>query len=83
MLLALLDDEHCDFVCCLNGAAIPVDALRDEILRAQGQFKTGCTRMPVFSLQLVELLEGAILQATFQNHTEVRSALVFVGITDS
>ncbi|AGR58621.1 TPA: type VI secretion system ATPase TssH [Salmonella bongori] len=80
LLLALLDDEHCDFVCCLNGAAIPVDALRDEILRAQGQFKTGCTRMPVFSLQLVELLEGAILQATFQNHTEVRSALILLAL---
>ncbi|ECG1191860.1 type VI secretion system ATPase TssH [Salmonella bongori] len=80
LLLALLDDEHCDVVCCLNSAAISADALREEILRAQGQFKTGCTRMPVFSLQLVELLEGAILQATFQNHTEVRSALVLLAL---
>ncbi|WP_238546597.1 AAA family ATPase [Salmonella bongori] len=80
LLLALLDDEHCDVVCCLNRAAISADALRDEILRAQGQFKTGCTRMPVFSLQLVELLEGAILQGTFQNHTEVRSALVLLAL---
>ncbi|HEY4436757.1 MAG TPA: type VI secretion system ATPase TssH [Lelliottia sp.] len=76
LLLALLDDEHCDLVYCLSGAAISVDTLREEIHSAQAQFKSGCTRMPVFSVQLVELLEGAVLLAAFQGLTKVRSALL-------
>ena len=78
LLLALLDDEHCDLACCLDGAGIPVDALRDEIRRAQSQFRTGCTRMPVFSAQLVELLEGALLLTTFRQLKQVRSALLLL-----
>lgn len=78
LLLALLDDEHGDLACCLSPAAISADTLREEIRRAQAQFKTGCTRMPVFSVQLVELLEGAILQAVFQRMTQVRSALLML-----
>lgn len=74
LLLALLDDEHSDLTCCLSNAAISADALREVIRRAQAQFKTGCTRMPVFSVQLVELLEGAILLAVFQSSSQVRSA---------
>ncbi|QET64842.1 type VI secretion system ATPase TssH [Citrobacter werkmanii] len=78
MLLALLDDEHCDLAYCLSNAAISTDTLREEIQRAQAQFKTGCTRMPVFSVHLIELLEGAILQATFQRIPLVRSALLLL-----
>ncbi|QLK36569.1 Clp protease N-terminal domain-containing protein [Citrobacter sp. 172116965] len=78
MLLALLDDEHCDLAYCLSNAAISTDTLREEIQRAQAQFKAGCTRMPVFSVQLIELLEGAILQATFQRIPLVRSALLLL-----
>lgn len=76
LLLALLDDEHCDLAYCLSGAAISVDTLREEIRSAQAQFKSGCTRMPVFSVQLVELLEGAVLLAAFQRLLKVRSALL-------
>ncbi|WP_045447441.1 type VI secretion system ATPase TssH [Citrobacter sp. S-77] len=76
LLLALLDDEHCDLAYCLSGAAISVDTLREEIHSAQAQFKSGCTRMPVFSVQLVELLEGAVLLAAFQRLLKVRSALL-------
>ena len=76
LLLALLDDEHCDLAYCLSSAVISVDKLREEIRSAQAQFKSGCTRMPVFSVQLVELLEGAILLATFQRLPKVRSALL-------
>ena len=78
LLLALLDDEHGDVACCLNGAGIAAEALREEIRRAQAQFKTGCTRMPVFSVQLVELLEGGILLAVFQSCRQVRSALLLL-----
>lgn len=78
LLLALLDDERNDVAHCLNPAAISVDALREEIRRAQAHFKTGCTRMPVFSVQLVELLEGAILLVVFQRMTKVRSALLLL-----
>ena len=66
LLLALLDDEHCDLAYCLSSAAISVDKLREEIRSTQAQFKSGCTRMPVFSVQLLELLEGAVLLAAFQ-----------------
>ncbi|POT56133.1 type VI secretion system ATPase TssH [Citrobacter amalonaticus] len=78
LLLALLDDEHNDLAYCLSSASVSVDSLREEIRRAQAQFKTGCTRMPVFSVQLVELLEGAILQAVFQRISQVRSALLLL-----
>lgn len=80
LLLALLDEEQGDLACCLCEAAIPADRLREEIQRTQAQFKTGCTRMPVFSVQLVELLEGAILLATFQRLTQVRSALLLLAL---
>lgn len=76
LLLALLDDEHCDLAYCVNSAAISVDKLREEIRSAQAQFKSGCTRMPVFSVQLLELLEGAVLLAAFQRLLKVRSALL-------
>ncbi|WP_330983278.1 MULTISPECIES: type VI secretion system ATPase TssH [Enterobacterales] len=76
LLLALLDDDHCDLAYCLSGAVISVDTLREEIHSAQAQFKSGCTRMPVFSVQLVELLEGAVLLAAFQRLVKVRSALL-------
>jgi ATPases with chaperone activity, ATP-binding subunit len=78
LLLSLLDDAHNDVTHCLNHAAISVDTLREESRRAQTQFKTGCTRIPVFSVQLVELLEGAILLAAFQRITQVRSALLLL-----
>ncbi|EMN3920570.1 type VI secretion system ATPase TssH [Citrobacter farmeri] len=80
LLLALLDEEQGDLACCLSEAAIPADRLREEIQRTQAQFKTGCTRMPVFSVQLVELLEGAILLATFQRLALVRSALLLLAL---
>lgn len=80
LLLALLDEEQGDLACCLSEAAIPADRLREEIQRTQAQFKTGCTRMPVFSVQLVELLEGAILLAAFQRLAQVRSALLLLAL---
>lgn len=80
LLLALLDEEQGDLAFCLSEAAIPADRLREEIQRTQAQFRTGCTRMPVFSVQLVELLEGAILLATFQRLTQVRSALLLLAL---
>lgn len=80
LLLALLDEEQGDLVCCLREVAIPADRLREEIQRTQAQFKTGCTRMPVFSIPLVELLEGAILLATFQGLAQVRSALLLLAL---
>lgn len=80
LLLALLDEDQGDLACCLGEAAVPADRLRGEIQRAQAQFKTGCTRMPVFSVQLVELLEGAILLATFQRLAQVRSALLLLAL---
>ena len=79
-LLALLENEQGDMACCLTRAAISIDALRTEIRSAQGAFKTGCTRMPVFSVQLVELLEGAILQAAFLRQPHVRSALLLLSL---
>lgn len=78
LLLALLDDEHSDLACCLSGAGIAADALRDEIRRAQAQFKTGCTRMPIFSIQLAELLEGTLLLASLRQMKNVRSALLLL-----
>lgn len=79
-LLALLDEGQNDLVCCLGHASIPVDVLREESRRAQGSFKIGCTRMPVFSVALVELLEGAVLQAAFQRQSYVRSALLLLAL---
>lgn len=79
-LLALLENEQGDMACCLTRAAISIDALRAEIRSAQGAFKTGCTRMPVFSVQLVELLEGAILQSAFLRQPHVRSALLLLSL---
>ena len=79
-LLALLDEGQNDLVCCLGHASIPVDVLREESRRAQGSFKIGCTRMPVFSVALVELLEGAVLQAAFQRQSYVRSALLMLAL---
>lgn len=76
----MLDEEQGDLVCCLREVAIPADRLREEIQRTQAQFKTGCTRMPVFSIPLVELLEGAILLATFQGLAQVRSALLLLAL---
>lgn len=80
LLLALLDEGQNDLVCCLSHASIPVDVLREESRRAQGSFKIGCTRMPVFSVALVELLEGAVLQAAFQRQSYVRSALLMLAL---
>ena len=76
----MLDEEQGDLVCCLREVAIPADRLREEIQRTQAQFKTGCTRMPVFSIPLVELLEGAILLATFQGLAQVRSVLLLLAL---
>ncbi|HBU8852287.1 type VI secretion system ATPase TssH [Citrobacter sp. Cs237] len=78
LLLALLDDEHSDLACCLSGAGIAADALRDEIRRALAQFKTGCTRVPIFSIQLAELLEGTLLLASLRQMKNVRSALLLL-----
>lgn len=78
LLLALLDDEHSDLACCLSGAGIVADALRDEIRRALAQFKTGCTRVPIFSIQLAELLEGTLLLASLRQMKNVRSALLLL-----
>lgn len=78
LLLALLDDEHSDLACCLSGVGIAADALRDEIRRALAQFKTGCTRMPIFSIQLAELLEGTLLLASLRQMKNVRSALLLL-----
>ncbi|HFK4480575.1 TPA: type VI secretion system ATPase TssH [Citrobacter sedlakii] len=78
LLLALLDDEHSDLACCLSGAGIAADALRDEIRRALAQFKTGCARMPIFSIQLAELLEGTLLLASLRQMKNVRSALLLL-----
>lgn len=80
LLLTLLDEDQSDVACCLGNASIPVDALREENRRAQGSFKIGCTRMPVFSVALVELLEGAVLLAAFQRLSHVRSALLLVAL---
>lgn len=79
-LLALLDEGQNDLICCLGHASIPFDVLREESRRAQGSFKIGCTRMPVFSVALVELLEGAVLQAAFQRQSYVRSALLLLAL---
>ncbi len=78
LLQALLDEEHGDLASCLSGAGIVADALRDEIQCAQAQFKTGCTRMPVFSSQLVELLEGALLLTIFRQLQKIRAALLLL-----
>ena len=78
-LLALLDEGQNDLICCLGHASIPFDVLREESRRAQGSFKIGCTRMPVFSVALVELLEGAVLQAAFQRQSY---RIASTGVTD-
>ena len=74
----LLTGENNDLLCCLREASIPVDTLSAEIERTLAKFKSGCTRMPVFSVQLVELLEGAVLACVFQGLPKIRSALLLL-----
>ncbi len=82
LLLELLDIEGGDLACLLPRFGLERDALAAEINLALELFKGGCTRTPALSSQTVALLEDAVLQASMQNQSSVRSGLLLLALLE-
>jgi type VI secretion system protein VasG len=82
LLLALLDIDGGDLACLLPALGLERDRLAAEINLALELFKTGNTRTPVLSRQLVALIEGAVVQASVLGSTGVRSGLLLLALID-
>ncbi|MGY6118412.1 type VI secretion system ATPase TssH [Paraburkholderia strydomiana] len=67
LLLALLDEPASDVALVLRASRIDPHALRADIERELQRLKTGNTRTPVFSKQLIDLLEQAWLIASLDS----------------
>ncbi|SFM42969.1 type VI secretion system ATPase TssH [Rugamonas rubra] len=64
LFLALLEQEHCDFVQIARKCDISPGALEADLRREVAGFKTGSSRTPVFSKHLPTLFEHAWLIAS-------------------
>ncbi|MFM0470852.1 type VI secretion system ATPase TssH [Paraburkholderia strydomiana] len=67
LLLALLDEPASDVALVLRASRIDPHALHADIERELQRLKTGNTRTPVFSKQLIDLLEQAWLIASLDS----------------
>lgn len=86
LLLALLEQPRSDVCLILQTAEISGDALMADLQRAISQLRTGSTRTPVFSADLLRLLEHAWLIASLAvpQTGQIRSGHMLVALlTDS
>ncbi|PTS84381.1 type VI secretion system ATPase TssH [Pseudomonas sp. HMWF032] len=82
LLLELLDIEGGDFAWLLPRFGLERDSLATEINRALELFKAGSTRTPALSAQTIGLLEDAVVQASVQGQTSIRSGLLLLALLD-
>ncbi|WP_322977785.1 type VI secretion system ATPase TssH [Pseudomonas sp. C11] len=82
LLLELLDIEGGDFAWLLPRFGLERDSLATEINRALELFKAGSTRTPALSTQTIGLLEDAVVQASVQGQTSIRSGLLLLALLD-
>jgi type VI secretion system protein VasG len=85
LFLALLDDQQSDFSLLARRYGISAAALEKDLLTEIGNFKTGNTRTPVFSVHLPKLFEHAWLLASLDSQTaRIRSGhLLLALLTES
>ena len=82
LLLELLEIEGGDFAWLLPRFGLERDSLATEINRALELFKAGSTRTPALSTQTIGLLEDAVVQASVQGQTSIRSGLLLLALLD-
>ncbi|RIA18637.1 type VI secretion system protein VasG [Ectopseudomonas oleovorans] len=82
LLLELLDIEGGDLAWLLPRFGLERDSLATEINRALELFKAGSTRTPALSTQTIGLLEDAVVQASVQGQTSIRSGLLLLALLD-
>ncbi|MYM27138.1 type VI secretion system ATPase TssH [Duganella sp. CY15W] len=80
LLLALLEQERCDFTLIVRQCGVDLDTLSAELHREVSQFKAGSTRTPVFSRHLPLLLEHAWLIASLAAPAQIRSAHLMIAL---
>ncbi|MRW85734.1 type VI secretion system ATPase TssH [Pseudoduganella sp. FT26W] len=81
LLLALLEQEHCDVSLIARHCGVNVAALEADLHKEISQFKIGSTRTPVFSHHLPLLLEHAWLIASLATPpAQIRSAHLLVAL---
>jgi len=86
LLLALLEQPACDVCLILRRCDVSADMLADDLRHTISQLKAGSTRTPVFSAQLLRLLEHAWLIASLAvpQTAQIRSGHLLVALlTDS
>jgi len=82
LLLELLEIEGGDFAWLLPRFGLERDSVTTEINRALELFKAGSTRTPALSAQTIGLLEDAVVQASVQGQTSIRSGLLLLALLD-
>ena len=82
LMLELLEIEGGDLACLLPALGLERDRLASEINLALELFKTGNTRTPTLSKQLLALIEDAVVQASVFGATGVRSGLLLLALLD-
>jgi type VI secretion system protein VasG len=81
LILALLEQQHCDLVLIAGHCGVNVAALEADLHREISQFKIGSTRTPVFSHHLPLWLENAWLIASLATPpAQIRSAHLLVAL---
>ncbi|AVO56061.1 type VI secretion system ATPase TssH [Ectopseudomonas mendocina] len=82
LLLELLDIEGGDLTWLLPRFGLERDSVATEINRALELFKAGSTRTPALSAQTIGLLEDAVVQASVQGQSSIRSGLLLLALLD-
>ncbi|HEY8101319.1 MAG TPA: type VI secretion system ATPase TssH [Burkholderiaceae bacterium] len=81
LFLALLDNTQSDFSLLAKRSGISAAALEKDLLTEIGNFKTGNTRTPVFSVHLPKLFEHAWLLASLDSQTtRIRSGHLLLAL---
>ena len=81
LFLSLLDNPQSDFSLLAKRSGISAAALEKDLLTEIGNFKTGNTRTPVFSVHLPKLFEHAWLLASLDSQTtRIRSGHLLLAL---
>ena len=77
LLISLLSQPGCDLLLVLQNEHIPPDQVRRELSDAMEEFRTGNGGRPVFSPQLVELIQDAFVIASInRGESTIRSGVL-------
>jgi len=82
LLLELLDIDGGDLAFLLPALKLQRDTLTTELNVALDSFKTGNTRNPLLSRQLVALIEDAVIEASVLGFNGVRSGVLLLALLD-